>query len=76
MAPRYERIPSRLQEEELDDLGLDPDRRQDIVFDTRDPVNDRAWKGAGEKHSPDDSGSPLSSENINSRASPPPRRKQ
>jgi hypothetical protein len=63
-----ERIPVRSGEEEA--LDLFPGRDADVTFDKSDPVNDRAWEGAGEKYVPKEPVSNLSMEAINQRAAP------
>jgi hypothetical protein len=47
-----------------------PGRDTDVSFDKSDPVNDQAWKGAGERYVPKEVESDLSIESINSRAAP------
>jgi hypothetical protein len=68
MARRYEKIPVRHGSEESEKLV--PGRDADVTFDNSDPVNDRAWKGAGEKYSPQEPASNLSIETVNRRAAP------
>jgi hypothetical protein len=61
-----EDVPVRSVEDEA--LDLFPDRDSVERFDKSDPVNDRAWKGAGEKYAPREPVSKLNIESINSRA--------
>jgi hypothetical protein len=65
---RSERVPVRHGDEESAELL--PGRDADVSFDKSDPVNDRAWKDAGEKFVPTEPASNLSIESINSRAAP------
>jgi hypothetical protein len=61
-----ENVPVRSGSDESADLF--PGRDTDVSFDKSDPVNDRAWKGAGEKYAPREPASKLDIESINSRA--------
>jgi hypothetical protein len=65
---RSEQVPVRSGSEESAELF--PGRDSDVSFDKSDPVNDRAWKGAGEKYSPQEPTSNLNMEAINQRAAP------
>jgi len=65
---RSENVPGRHGDEESADLF--PGRDADVTFEKSDPVNGRAWKGAGEKYVPKEVESNLSIESINSRAAP------
>jgi hypothetical protein len=65
---RSEKVPVRHGSEESAELF--PGRDTDVSFDKSDPVNDRAWKGAGEKYVPKEVASDLSMEAINQRAAP------
>ena len=65
---RSEKVPVRHGDEESAELF--PGRDTDVSFDKSDPVNDRAWKGAGEKYVPKEVASDLSMEAINQRAAP------
>jgi hypothetical protein len=47
---RSEKVPVRHGDEESAELF--PGRDTDVSFDKSDPVNDRAWKGAGDKYVP------------------------
>ena len=65
---RSEKVPVRHGDEESAELFFG--RVTDVSFDKSDPVNDRAWKGAGEKYVPKEPVSNLSMEAINQRAAP------
>lgn len=65
---RSEGVPVRDGDDESAELF--PGRDTDVSFDKSDPVNDRAWQGAGEKYVPQGVESDLSIESINSRAAP------
>ena len=65
---RSENVPVRHGADESAELFSDRD--SDLTFDKSDPVNDRAWKGAGEKYVPQEPNSALSIESVNSRAYP------
>jgi hypothetical protein len=64
---RSENVPVRHGHDESAELFSGRDT--DVSFDRSDPVNDRAWKGAGEKYAPREPVSKLSIESINRRAS-------
>jgi hypothetical protein len=63
---RSENVPVRSGSEESAELF--PGRDADVTFDRSDPVNERAWKGASEKYSPQEPTSNLNMEAINQRA--------
>jgi hypothetical protein len=65
---RSEKVPVRHSSEESAELF--PGRDTDVSFDKSDPVNDRAWEGAGEKYVPKEVASDLNMESINQRAAP------
>ena len=65
---RSEKVPVRHGSEEAADLF--PGRDTDVAFDRSDPVNDRAWQGAGEKYVPGEPVSNLNMESVNQRAAP------
>lgn len=63
---RSEKVPVRSGSEESAELF--PGRDSDVSFDKSDPVNDRAWQGAGDRYVPKEVASDLSIESVNSRA--------